>query len=192
MPEPANVTTRPARIADVERILGLVNELAVQQVMLPRSPASVIENVRDFHVAEIDGQFAGCGALAICWSDLAEVRSLAVHPDHQGHGIGRRLVDALTAEAEQLGVPKLFAFTYVPEFFSKVGFQETAHDRLPHKVFNDCLHCPKFMACDEVAMTRTLTIGDGPPDLLETPQTAFPLPRRTAAGRPSPGGRLAR
>ena len=95
MPDPAAVTIRPARVADVERILALVNELAVQQVMLPRSPASVIENLRDFHVAEVDGAFAGCGALAVCWSDLAEVRSLAVHPDHQQHGLGRRLVEAL-------------------------------------------------------------------------------------------------
>jgi len=180
MPEP-NVTVRPARVADVERILSLVNELAVQQVMLPRSPASVIESLRDFHIAEVDGAFAGCGALAICWSDLAEVRSLAVHPDHQQHGIGRRLVDALVAEAEALGIPRLFAFTYVPGFFRKLGFETTAHDQLPHKVFNDCLHCPKFLACDEVAMTRTLAVANPSADVRGMPQQAFPLPRRTEA-----------
>ena len=119
MPEPV-VTVRPARVADAEPILELVNELAVQQVMLPRSPASVVENLRDFHVAEVDGAFAGCGALAITWTDIAEVRSLAVHPDHQRHGIGRKLVDALVAEAMQLGLPRLFAFTYVQGFFEKV------------------------------------------------------------------------
>ena len=186
MPDPAAVTIRPARVADVERILALVNELAVQQVMLPRSPASVIENLRDFHVAEVDGAFAGCGALAVCWSDLAEVRSLAVHPDHQQHGLGRRLVDALVEEAQELGIPRLFAFTYVPDFFRKVGFELTAHDQLPHKVFNDCLHCPKFLACDEVAMTRTLAVASPTADLNGMPQPAFPLPRRTDGFDPRP------
>ncbi|MFN3241217.1 MAG: N-acetyltransferase [Planctomycetota bacterium] len=180
MPEP-NVTVRPARVADVEPILALVNELAVQQVMLPRSPASVIENVRDFHIAEVDGAFAGCGALAICWTDIAEIRSLAVHPDHQKHGIGRRLVDALVDEARALGIPRLFAFTYVPGFFRKVGFATAAHDQLPHKVFNDCLHCPKFLACDEVAMTRSLDVDEPAGDVPGMPKPAFPLPRRTAA-----------
>lgn len=186
MPDAAKVLIRPARVADAEPLLGLINELAIQQVMLPRSPASVIENLRDFHVAEIGGAFAGCGALAICWSDLAEVRSLAVHPDHQGHGVGRKLVDALVDEALRLGLPRLFAFTYVPEFFQKVGFETTAHDQLPHKVFNDCLHCPKFLACDEVAMTRTVAPTEPGAGLRGMPQPAFPLPRRTGefgAGR---------
>ena len=178
MPEPV-VTVRPARVADAEPILELVNELAVQQVMLPRSPASVVENLRDFHVAEVDGAFAGCGALAITWTDIAEVRSLAVHPDHQRHGIGRKLVDALVAEAMQLGLPRLFAFTYVPGFFRKVGFTTTAHEQLPHKVFNDCMHCPKFMACDEVAMTRSLQVEEPAATLMGMPKPAFPLPRRT-------------
>ena len=184
----AAVTVRPARVADAEPILQLVNELAIRQVMLPRSPASVVERLRDFWIAEVDGAFAGCGALAITWTDIAEVRSLAVHPDHQRHGIGRRLVDALVAEAVQLGVPKLFAFTYVPEFFTRVGFARTEHEQLPHKVFNDCMHCPKFLACDEIAMTRELAQDPGISPLFGTPQRSFPLPRRTPGFGQREGG----
>lgn len=180
------VTVRPARIADAEPILQLVNELAVQQVMLPRSPASVIENLRDFHIAECGGRFAGCGALAITWTDIAEIRSLAVHPDFQKAGIGRAIVDALVAEATDLGVPRLFAFTYVPGFFAKVGFRQAEHGQLPHKVFNDCMHCPKFMACDEIAMTRVLDPEAEPPAIEGMPQQAFPLPRRTPSFVPKP------
>lgn len=183
-PEPTGLVVRPARIADAEPILQLVNELAVKQVMLPRSPASVIENLRDFQIAEIDGRFAGCGALAITWTDIAEVRSLAVHPDFQKGGIGRAIVESLVTEARHLGVPRLFAFTYVPGFFRKLGFRQAEHEQLPHKVFNDCMHCPKFMACDEVAMTRVLQQDVEPPALDGTPQRAFPLPRRTAAYAP--------
>ncbi len=175
----SRITVRPALVADAKPIMTLVNELAVRQVMLPRSPASVIENIRDFFIAEVDGEFAGCGALAVTWTDIAEVRSLAVHPDHQKHGVGRTLVEALVADAIRLGIPRLFAFTYVPDFFHKVGFTVCQHEDLPHKVFNDCMHCPKFLACDEIAMTRVLDPKASPTKLFGKPQRAIPLPQRT-------------
>jgi amino-acid N-acetyltransferase len=171
---------RPARVADAKAIMTLVNELAVQQVMLPRSPASVIENIRDFFLAEVDGEFAGCGALAVTWTDIAEVRSLAVQPAMQQHGIGRVLVDALVDDAKRLGIPRLFAFTYVPGFFAKMGFSVCQHEALPHKVFNDCRHCPKFLACDEIAMTRVLDAKASPASLFGKPQRAMPMPQRTS------------
>jgi amino-acid N-acetyltransferase len=175
----ALVHVRPALVADTKPIMTLVNELAVRQVMLPRSPASVIENIRDFFIAEVDGQFAGCGALAVTWTDIAEIRSLAVAPDRQKHGIGRTLVDALVKDALRLGIPRLFAFTYVPAFFGKMGFTICQHEDLPHKVFNDCTHCPKFLACDEIAMTRVLDAKASPTRLFGKPQRAIPLPQRT-------------
>lgn len=175
------VRVRAALVADVKPIMTLVNELALQQVMLPRSPASVIENIRDFFVAEVDGEFAGCGALAVTWTDLAEVRSLAVAPAMQKHGIGRTIVDALVQDAQRLGIPRLFAFTYVPGFFAKMGFTVCQHEDLPHKVFNDCTHCPKFLACDEIAMTRVLDSKASPTRLFGKPQRAIPLPQRTPA-----------
>jgi amino-acid N-acetyltransferase len=179
MTESNKVAVRPATANDAESILALVNELAVQQIMLPRSPASVIESLRDFFIAEVDGAFAGCGALAITWTDLAEVRSLAVHPDYQKHGIGRAIVDALIENARLLGIARLFAFTYVPGFFEKLEFRQAEHEQLPHKVFNDCMHCPKFLACDEIAMVRVLDEKAVTAAALGKPQRAFPLPKRT-------------
>ena len=178
----SDVSIRKAGIADCGPILKLVNELALLQILLPRSPASVIENIRDFFVAEVDGRLVGCGALHVVWTDLAEIRSIAVDPAIQKAGIGRRLIDMMVAEAEALGIPKLFAFTYVQTFFEKVGFHVVAHGQLPHKVFNDCLHCPKFMACDEIAMERVLFETD--PDTVNfgIPVTQIPIPNPT---RPS-------
>lgn len=150
------LVVRPATVRDVPDILALVNGLAQKQVMLPRSPASVIEGIRSFVVADLDGDFAGCGALQVVWSDLAEIRSLAVDPDCQKHGVGRAMAERLVEDARMLGVPRLFAFTYVPGFFEKIDFHVVPHERLPHKVFKDCLNCPKFQACDEIAMERIL------------------------------------
>ena len=175
-PSQANIVIRPAVVQDAERIVTLINELAVQQIMLPRSPASVIENLRDFTIAEVEGELAGCGALAITWTDIAEVRSLAVSPKHQKYGLGRRITEELIAEGKRLGIPRLFAFTYVQGFFEKLGFSVCAHDDLPHKVFNDCMHCPKFQACDEIAMERVLD-ASAPPKLFGKPVRAIPLPK---------------
>lgn len=188
MPE---VVLRPAHMADVNEILDLVNGMARDQVMLPRSPASVVEGIRSFTVAEVDGEFAGCGALAVVWTDIAEIRSIAVHRRFQKLRIGYRIAEVLLRAAEDLGIARVMAFTYVPGFFAKLGFHLVEHSSLPHKVFNDCLNCPKFQACDEVAVMRVLrepeeTPGQGP---LSLPRPGMPLPRigrYPGAGGPVP------
>lgn len=179
----SQVTIRKATIRDSGPILQLVNELALQQILLPRSPASVIEHIRDFFIASVDDTMIGCGALHIVWSDLAEIRSIAVDPKAHKSGIGRRLVHAMVEEAETLGIPKLFAFTYVQGFFEKVGFRVVPHGNLPHKVFNDCLHCPKFTACDEIAMERVLFEQDNTTANFGIPMTSIPIPYQQ---RPKP------
>ena len=174
-----NTVLRPANVADVTRILDLINALARDQVMLPRSPASVIEALQSFVVAEVDGAFAGCGALAVVWTDIAEIRSIAVHPDFQKLGIGRRLGEALIEKARLLRIARVMAFTYVPAFFAKLEFAVVEHASLPHKVFNDCLNCPKFQSCDEVAVLRVLSESpSGSPLLgpLSLPRPGSPLP----------------
>lgn len=176
------ITIRPATVHDTAEILELVNALATDQLMLPRSPASVIENVRDFVVAEVDGQFGGCAALSIIWSDIGEVRSIAVPEAYRALGLGRRLAEYLLDEAESLGLARVMAFTYVPGFFEKLGFQVVEHASLPHKVFNDCLNCPKFHQCDEIAVLKELgpLDADGRPPArgpLSLPQPGTPLPR---------------
>ena len=170
------VTIRPATLTDAAAIMELVNRLAAEQVMLPRSLASVIEHIRDFVVAEVDGAFAGCGALAIVWSDMAEIRSIAVDPAHQGLGLGRRMANTLIAEARRLGLPQVMAFTYVVGFFTGLGFEVVEHSRLPHKVFNDCLNCPKFFSCDETAVLLALV-----------PEAEIPAPLGGTAHLPIPG-----
>ena len=190
MADPKKVTVRPATALDADSILTLVNELAVQQIMLPRSPASVIENLRDFAIAQVDGEFAGCGALAVTWTDLAEIRSLAVDPAMQNYGVGRAIVEWLVADARRLEINRLFAFTYVPGFFEKLSFVQAEHEELPHKVFNDCMHCPKFLACDEIAMTRVLDAGAAGKPMPDQQRPPFPLPRRTTRFG-APGSRAA-
>ena len=96
-----------------------------------------------------------CG-LGICWEDLAEIKSLAVSKDLRRKGYGKELVETCLNEARVLGLRKVFTLTYIPEFFVKLGFQEVEKQTLPHKIWADCLKCPKFPNCDEVALVTHL------------------------------------
>ncbi len=145
-----------ARIDDPPRIVALVNHYADRQLMLPRSLNETYESMRDFFVWREEGELLGCAALHVSWQGLGEVRSLAVREEATGRGIGHRLVQCCLDEARALGMHRVFALTYVPDFFERFGFQRYAKENLPHKVWADCLNCPKFPDCDEVALVLDL------------------------------------
>lgn len=147
---------RKAKMTDIESIHSLISQYAKEGLMLARSRSSLYENLREFTVVEDDGRLVGVGGLHILWSDLAEVRSLAIDPAYAGRGIGRELVAVLEREARELGLPKIFSLTYRTGFFSNCGFGEVSHRDMPQKVWKDCINCPKFPDCDEHAMMKTL------------------------------------
>lgn len=148
------LTARKAVMRDIPTILALINGYAAQGIMLPRTEFEMSEAIRDFTVVERAGAFLGCGALHFYSPTVGEIRSLAVR--EKAHGAGRRLVEALLAEAQIYELGAVFAFTYVVEFFNKVGFHVVERGVLPLKAWKDCLRCPKFHACDETAMLRIL------------------------------------
>jgi amino-acid N-acetyltransferase len=153
-PQPAAI--RKARMDDVEIVHSLVTEFSREQFLLGRSRAELYESLRDFQVAEIDGQVVGCAALTIAWKSLAEIRSLATAREVRGRGIGRRLVEACLAEARGLGIGRVFALTQAPPFFERIGFRRVPKEELPHKIWADCIKCPKFPDCDEEAVAIDL------------------------------------
>lgn len=143
---------RKANMQDVETIHGLINSYAEKNLMLARSRNMIYEGLRDFTVAEDQGKFYGAGALHILWEDLAEVRALAITPDTVKTGIGRGLVENLIKEAKDLGITKVFTLTYQPGFFEKCGFKVIDKDKLPQKVWKECINCPQFPNCNETAL----------------------------------------
>ncbi len=147
---------RNARIPDAREICRLINYYAEHDKMLFRPLAEVYENLQTFWVAEIDGVVVGCCALEIVWSDLAEIKSLAVDPDRRKQGVGAALVGTAVEEARRLGVPQVFALTLEPGFFGKLGFEVVTKESLPMKVWSDCARCPKQQDCDEVALVKSL------------------------------------
>src|SRR5262245_13051462 len=152
------MTIRRARLTDVSRMMPLLNDYARQAEILPRTEDDVYRSIREWVVAETGPELriAGMGSLLIMWHDLAEIRSLVVHPDYHGQGLGRQMVDMLLAEARELGLSRVFALTRKPGFFLKLDFQLTRIEQLPRKVQRDCVFCPKFHSCDEVAVIMPL------------------------------------
>ena len=152
----ALIEVRKAHMSDVPALLELINGYAARGIMLPRTEFEISESIRDFSIALTDGTLAGCGALHFYSPTTAEIRSLAVAPGAKTRGVGRRLVETLVNEASEYSLDAVFAFTYVPDFFRKMGFNEVERGALPLKAWKDCLRCPKFQSCDEIAMMRVL------------------------------------
>lgn len=142
---------RPARMGDVRLIHTLLQGYADQGLLLARSISSLYDQLRDFIVYD-EGGIQGVCSLHISWDNLAEIRSLAVARDMRGRGIGALLVRSCLDEAESLEIEQVFVLTYQSEFFRKIGFKDKDKRDLPHKVWSDCLHCPKFPDCDEEAL----------------------------------------
>lgn len=147
---------RKANIKDIKTIHRLLCEYGNKGDLLSRPLTQLYDHLRDFWVYEQDHAVCGCCALQFCWEDLAEIRSLAVHPEHMGKRIGSRLVETAVSEAKQFHIKRLFTLTYRPEFFKKMGFFHIQRSELPLKIWSDCISCIKFPNCDENAMMKKI------------------------------------
>lgn len=143
---------RKATFKDVEAMYKLINDYAEQGLMLGRSRNVLYESLRDFILAEDNGEVVGMGALHLVWDELAEIRATAIAPQVVKSGVGRNIVKALIEEGKNLGIKNIFTLTYQPGFFIKQGFTELSKDQLPHKVWKECINCTKFPNCDEIAL----------------------------------------
>ncbi|MDP3038438.1 MAG: N-acetyltransferase [Deltaproteobacteria bacterium] len=148
------MTIRKAKISDVRQIQKLIELSAKKGEMLSRSLSELYDNLRDYYIyqEEGQGQILGTCAMHICWEDLAEIRSLVVQEEYNRRGIGTKLIEACLSEAISLGLYRIFALTYKPDFFRKFGFKVVDKSALPHKIWADCIKCVKFPECDEMAV----------------------------------------
>jgi amino-acid N-acetyltransferase len=164
---------RNATLPDVAGIHAIIQPYAQAGVLLPRSPAELSENIRDFVVVEDGSHIAACGALHLYGMHLAEIRSIAVAPHSKGRGYGRAVVSALLDESQRHGVSCVCLFTRTPDFFAHLGFSVARREELPDKIYKDCVSCPKLNCCDEIAMI----IGTIPSNTngLRDPRIAIPL-----------------
>ncbi|MBA7627031.1 Amino-acid acetyltransferase [subsurface metagenome] len=152
-----NLPIRRAHVFDVEDMLALINSCATSNLMLPRGPKYIYENIRDFVVIEAqremgEPQIVACGSLHVLWKDTAEIRSLTTHPEFRGRGLGSNIVRYLVEDAKQIGIEQIIALTLIEEFFKTLGFKPKRKEELPSKVWDECSRCPKYFQCDEIGL----------------------------------------
>ncbi|MEM4389792.1 MAG: N-acetyltransferase [Candidatus Micrarchaeia archaeon] len=152
----AGMTIGRARTQDAEGIARLIGMYTRRARLLPRPLSELYEHIRDFYVARAGERLVGCCALHVYWKDLGEIRSLVVAPRWQRRGIGTALVRACLQEARRLRLKRVFALTLIPGFFERLGFRKVERNTLPMKIWSDCIRCPKFAECDEVAVVYEL------------------------------------
>jgi amino-acid N-acetyltransferase len=157
---------RPARVGDVPAIYELIRVFADRKLMILRSRGELYESIREFLVAtDGQGRVVGCVALHVFWEDLAELRCLAVAESLHGQGLGRRLVEACWDSARDLEIKSVFTLTHAGEFFERCGYHPIDKSALPHKIWNECVRCPLFPNCQEIALIRS----DGPEPAIAIP-----------------------
>ena len=156
---------------DIASIAALVNGFAAENLMLPRTEESILQSLPDWLVAVADrSQLLGCGSLVALTEELVEIRSLAVAGQGQGKGIGRQIVQELVRIATARGYAQICALTLQEAFFEKLGFEVVDRWSISPKLWQECIYCPKFHHCDEIAVARNLT--DSPVNQARAAQTA--------------------
>ena len=174
-----DIAIRLAVEADIEGILRIVNGYAAQNLMLPRTEEQIRRVLNWFLVAEHDGRVVGCGSNVELTPRLTELRSLAVAPEFRSTGLGRRLVEALVARALDAGYDQICALTLTEGFFNRCGFATVDRWAISPKIWHECIYCPKFDACDEIAVLMNLTESEAVP---QRPEVNPALWRRLKVG----------
>jgi amino-acid N-acetyltransferase len=155
-PAIAPATVRTARHSDAPALYELIRHYSDQGILLPRSLEDLRKNIGNFRIIRSNDRVLACATLRQYTPEAGELRSLAVAPEAHGTGLGRRMVEAVLAEARRRRFRMVFAFTYAVEFFTRVGFEPIDRSMVPWKAWNDCLACPKRDCCDETAVAYWL------------------------------------
>ena len=132
-------TTRPARTSDVRAIRDIVAPLVSAGRLVAKAAVEYYEGLQQFRVVENDGVVVGCGAVHVIWDDLAEVRTIAVAPEHLGRGAGHALITDLLADAVAIGVKRVFCLTFETEFFWRHGFVPIEGQAVTREVYAELL-----------------------------------------------------
>ncbi len=156
------VDVRPAVPADVHAIHGLVEPYASERILLAKEWVGYYEAVQEFVVAVDDAGVIGCGALHVMWSDLAEIRTLAVDPARRRHGVGRALMTALLDRARAFGLSRVFCLTFEVDFFSSLGFRAIEGTPVTPEVYAELLrsHDDGVAEFLDLARVKPNTLGN--------------------------------
>lgn len=126
----------------VRGIRDLVRPYVTSRAIVAKPAVSYFETVQEFLVVVDpveETRVLGCGALHVMWEDVAEVRTVAVHPSMKGRGVGSAILRQLLERARQVGVSRVFCLTFETAFFAAHGFREIEGDPVSPEVYAELL-----------------------------------------------------
>jgi len=151
----ANRGVRPATENDIDAIHRLIEIYVPAAILLPRTPEKIREDLEQTLVYHNQGEVIGVGNLVNYGDNLYEIRGLSVQSQMQGLGVGRALIEGLLAYLKEKHPEesiKVFALTYIPDFFKHLGWTVTPKENFPQKIFKDCEYCARKLDCPETAV----------------------------------------
>lgn len=116
---------RKATSKDIGKVRSLLQGYNIEDEFLPE----------EFLVAE-DGGIVGCVRLKRL-DGAYELCSLAVERNHQGKGVGKKLVKTLLAEEKK----PVYCLTFIPEYFIDKGFEQINKNELPSELAGKASYC---------------------------------------------------
>ena len=126
-------TTRQARIDDVAGILGLIQPLEENGVLVKRSREHLEIEIDHFTIMERDGTVVACASLyPYPENQIGELACLAVAKDYQDQGRGKQLLSIIEQQAETAGLNSLCVLTtQTAHWFLEHGFNPAQIAELP-------------------------------------------------------------
>ena len=154
---------RAARTTDVRAIRALLDPFVQRRILLGKDLVVLFEAVQEFVVAEdASGALVGCGALHVIWEDLGEIRTLIVADAWLHRGVGREIVEALEANALELGLSRLFCLTFEVDFFTRRGFSPIGEQVVDPDVYSQLIRSPDEGIAEflDLAHVKPNTLGN--------------------------------
>lgn len=125
---------RPLRRSDIPDILGLMEPLMLQGILIRRGAEDILGKREDYAVFEIDGSLHACGALHDWGEGQGEIAAVATDPAYSRMGLGSRIVRFLIERAAKQGFRRVFVLTTrTQDWFESLGFTEVPLDSLPER-----------------------------------------------------------
>ena len=123
---------RDATIEDVGGIINLIRPLEEAGTLVARSRELLENEIGNFKVVELEDTIIACAALYPISANSGEIACIAIHPQFQKQGLGKRLLASLEKAAAAKNMNALFALTTeTAHFFKEHGYTEGSVDSLP-------------------------------------------------------------
>lgn len=125
---------RDMRREDIPAVMEMMEPFIKSKVLLPRTEADLLKNLKYYVVYELNGVIMASSSLLPYDDGQMEIAAITVDAAFAHMGLGKKIVDFLVARAKRLNAKGIFLLTIQPvEWFESLGFELSDLSTLPQK-----------------------------------------------------------